>query len=183
MTIVVAIPGDATVVRLTPRKSESDTSALYWAELYSATRVVLAVKWLLTQAEPKFLRAVAPDEEIQWAGNRDNDVYAVLFDRVVPKHKSPVAVAGDDREERYAMFNRWTRLRDRVHRLFRTQGHVTAAFEDLYRQVANWTAMAPSVESWQTTAYWERTLGWWEQMADRAEPKKGSASVTWWQRR
>jgi hypothetical protein len=79
--IVLPFPNDPTVVQLVPRTGPNDASAANWVETMAKTRLVLAVKYLLLplpDSSPRFLRAVSPGEEVNWAGGNPNAAYALL---------------------------------------------------------------------------------------------------------
>lgn len=82
-TVGIAMPfaNDPTVVQLVPRKGGNDATAASWVATMAQTRSILAVKYFvlpLPANTPRFLRAVAPGEELLWAGGAPNAGYAVL---------------------------------------------------------------------------------------------------------
>ncbi|TXH50456.1 MAG: hypothetical protein E6Q97_20500 [Desulfurellales bacterium] len=84
--VTPAVPGDVTVVQVVESRSTMDATAARWAAQFGQSRVILACRWMLIQynirpqgpAIPEYLRAVAPGEELQWAGPAANAMYAVL---------------------------------------------------------------------------------------------------------
>lgn len=79
--ISMPFPNDPTVVQLVPRANPNDATAAAWVAQIGKTRSVLAVKYFvlpLPASSPRYLRAVAPGEELAWAGGAPNAAYAVL---------------------------------------------------------------------------------------------------------
>lgn len=101
------------------------------------------------------------------------DVAALARSRSSPGTPTP-------REKRYPILHRWTALRDRVHRAFRTQGHVTATFEMLYSEVQAWASMVPPHDKAgeKVLEYWTSLLRQWEQsVAQREGVRSGELIV------
>lgn len=81
-----AVKDDVTVMQLVPKRSPSDATAAQWLEAFRNTRTVLACRWMFIQHQgrpgqlpfPEYLRAVAPGEELAWAGPQSTAMYAVL---------------------------------------------------------------------------------------------------------
>jgi len=96
--ISMPFPNDPTVVQLVPRTNQNDATAAAWVAQIGKTRSVLAVKYFvlpLPASSPRYLRAVAPGEELAWAGGAPNAAYAVLqLANAAPPAQAPAPPAG-----------------------------------------------------------------------------------------
>jgi hypothetical protein len=77
---VEAVEGDPTRVKLLPRTQPGQVTASQWVEGYGKMAIA-AVEWLPTAHEPKFLRAIRPEEAQQIA--QPTGYYAILTGPVV----------------------------------------------------------------------------------------------------
>lgn len=75
--VVPVVAGDPSVVKLVPRTNPSYASARQWCEQWNVQYTILGCKWLSLPVQvDRFLRAVSPGTEGQWAAGEG--VYAVL---------------------------------------------------------------------------------------------------------
>lgn len=74
---VLPVGGDESVVELVPRTNPAWASARQWCEKWNVSYTVLGCRWLSLPVQVKrFLRAVQPGSEPQWATT--TSIYAVL---------------------------------------------------------------------------------------------------------